>query len=104
MNGVFSIGQVIKLKPSGDQYTYFLHYMGWNSRWDKWVVESDLMAAGPEALEMQKQLKDKKKKQKVRRKKTIFPGFSACCPVKFVGTVARSATRCSLRHTVQLVG
>lgn len=39
--------------------------MGWNSRWDKWVVESDLMAAGPEALEMQKQLKEKKKKQKV---------------------------------------
>lgn len=60
-----SIGQVIKLKPSGDQFTYFLHYMGWNSRWDKWVLESDLMAAGPEALEMQKQLKEKKKKQKV---------------------------------------
>lgn len=57
--------QVIKLKPSGEQYTYFLHYMGWNSRWDKWVVESDLMPAGPEALEMQKQLKDKKKKDKV---------------------------------------
>lgn len=58
-------GQVIKFKPSGEQYTYFLHYMGWNSRWDKWVVESDLMPAGPEALEMQKQLKDKKKKEKV---------------------------------------
>ncbi|CAM9227841.1 unnamed protein product [Scytosiphon promiscuus] len=57
--------KVIKLKPSGEQYTYFLHYMGWNSRWDKWVVESDLMPAGPEALEMQKQLKDKKKKEKV---------------------------------------
>ena len=39
--------------------------MGWNSRWDKWVVESDLMAAGPEALEMQKQLKEKQKKEKV---------------------------------------
>lgn len=63
-----SIGQVIKLKPSGEQFTYFLHYMGWNSRWDKWVVESDLMAAGPEALEMQKQLKENKKKQKVSRK------------------------------------
>eukprot|EP00903_Cladosiphon_okamuranus_P007568 g7342.t1 len=57
--------KVIKLKPSGDQFTYFLHYMGWNSRWDKWVVETELMAAGPEALEMQKQLKEKKKKQKV---------------------------------------
>lgn len=56
--------QVIKLKPSGHQYTYFLHYMGWNSRWDKWVLEADLMAAGPEALEMQKQLK-KQKKEKV---------------------------------------
>lgn len=56
---------MIKLKPSGDQFTYFLHYMGWNSRWDKWVVESDLMAAGPEALEMQKQLKEKQKKEKV---------------------------------------
>lgn len=56
--------QVIKLKPSGNQYTYFLHYMGWNSRWDKWVLEADLMAAGPEALEMQKQLK-KQKKEKV---------------------------------------
>lgn len=57
--------KVIKLKPSGEQFTYFLHYMGWNSRWDKWVVESDLMAAGPEALEMQKQLKEKQKKEKV---------------------------------------
>ncbi|CAM9432310.1 unnamed protein product [Ectocarpus fasciculatus] len=61
--------KVIKLKPSGEQFTYFLHYMGWNSRWDKWVVESDLMAAGPEALEMQQQLKDKKKKAKVNAAK-----------------------------------
>lgn len=57
--------QVIKLKPSGDEFTYFLHYIGWNRRWDKWVVESDLMAAGPEALETQKQLKEKQKKDKV---------------------------------------
>lgn len=62
---MYIILQVIKLKPSGEQFTYFLHYMGWNSRWDKWVVESDLMAAGPEALEMQKQLKEKQKKEKV---------------------------------------
>lgn len=61
------IGQVIKLKLAGEQFSYFLHYMGWNSRWDKWVLESDLMAAGPEALEMQKQLKEKQKKQKVSR-------------------------------------
>lgn len=57
--------QVIKLKPSGEQYTYFLHYMGWNSRWDKWVIESDLMKEGPQAEEMQKQLK-KEKMDKVR--------------------------------------
>lgn len=65
--------QVIKLKPSGEQFTYFLHYMGWNSRWDKWVVESDLMAAGPEALEMQQQLKDKKKKAKVSQLHVVVP-------------------------------
>ena len=82
-----SIAQVIKLKTSGDQFTYFLHYMGWNSRWDKWVVESDLMAAGPEALEMQKQLKDKKKKQKVgqRQRKHAFPA-SAWGTVFGIGT------------------
>ncbi|CAN0375319.1 unnamed protein product [Ascophyllum nodosum] len=39
--------------------------MGWNSRWDKWVLESDLMASGPEALEMQKHLKEKQKKEKM---------------------------------------
>lgn len=58
--------QVIKLKPSGEQFSYFLHYMGWNSRWDKWVLESELMAAGPEALALQKSLKEKQKKDKVR--------------------------------------
>lgn len=58
--------KVMKLKESGNKYTYFLHYMGWNSRWDKWVAESDLMAAGPEAQEMQKQLKEKQQQEKVR--------------------------------------
>lgn len=69
---------MIKLKPSGEQFTYFLHYMGWNSRWDKWVVESDLMAAGPEALEMQKQLKEKQKKEKVSSTPYIHAYMSIC--------------------------
>lgn len=40
--------------------------MGWNSRWDRWVVESDLVPDGPEAEEMKKQLKESQKKDKVR--------------------------------------
>ncbi len=71
--------------------------MGWNSRWDKWVVEKDLMAAGPEALEMQKQLKDKKKKQKVRRNKKDLSRIFRCAAA-FTVSVQQHNTVCSGTH------
>ncbi|CAN0010437.1 unnamed protein product [Choristocarpus tenellus] len=65
-NGDLYEAKVIKYKLAGEEYTYFLHYMGWNSRWDKWVTEKDLMAAGPDAEETQKRLKEQKKRDKAR--------------------------------------
>lgn len=80
----------MKLKESGNKYDYFLHYMGWNSRWDKWVSESDLMAAGPEAQEMQKQLKEKQQQEKVGVIALMWKIFNVFVEPLFIHSVSRT--------------
>ena len=46
-----------QVNQSEEGFHYFLHYLGWNSRWDKWSVEDDLMPDSAEAEALQKELK-----------------------------------------------
>jgi len=71
--------KILKVAPSNEkkEYMYFIHYMGWNTRWDKWVSEDILMKDGEEANEMQRKLKQeaKNKGQKLndKRKEELKP-------------------------------
>jgi len=46
----------IKIKKEGNQYQYFVHYQGWNKKWDDWVTESRMLKQVGENFEKQKQL------------------------------------------------
>mmetsp|Transcript_4193 Transcript_4193/g.5406 ORF Transcript_4193/g.5406 Transcript_4193/m.5406 type:complete len:298 (-) Transcript_4193:271-1164(-) len=64
--------KILKITPpSQKKVMYFIHYMGWNTRWDKWVSEDTLMKDGDEAKDMQKKLKHelKNKGKKVAEKR-----------------------------------
>ena len=54
--------------PPGPEYpmgswTYFVHYQGWNVRWDKWVDEDVLLKDCKESQEMAVRLREIKKKK-----------------------------------------
>jgi mortality factor 4-like protein 1 len=54
-------------------WSYLVHFLGWNSRWDKWIPENDLRKATEElrrqALLLQEENKAKKVKQTVSDRK-----------------------------------
>jgi len=35
--------QVVKLDTSNSAKPYFVHYVGWNSRWDEWISEDAIV-------------------------------------------------------------
>ncbi|CAN0258697.1 unnamed protein product, partial [Phaeothamnion confervicola] len=47
--------------PPEQEPNYLVHYNGWNSRWDKWVVERVLLPDGDHARQLEKELKEKHK-------------------------------------------
>lgn len=46
----------------GQQWSYLVHFLGWNSRWDKWVEDGELRKA-TEDLKVQATQQDEKRKQ-----------------------------------------
>ena len=52
-----------KVVKAGEDDQYFIHYQGWNKKWDKWVHASLMMAEGPEAEKYAKKLADAEKKR-----------------------------------------
>ncbi len=58
----------VKTKSDNGNYTYFVHYQGWNKNWDEWVNDTRILKANAENHE----LKDKLLKEhtaSVREKK-----------------------------------
>ena len=47
--------------------TYFIHYTGWNTRWDKWVPPNDLLKDTAETKQLVKVIKEKKKGMKAKQ-------------------------------------
>ena len=56
-----------KVLKVGSDDQYFIHYQGWNRKWDKWVHASLLMKEGPEADKYAKDLEEQEKKRKAAR-------------------------------------
>jgi hypothetical protein len=54
------------------QWKYFVHYLGWNVRWDKWVGEFDLLLDNDETrrvVQMVKAVKSKNRSSGAKRQK-----------------------------------
>lgn len=63
----YYVSKITKLKCLGDnKYEFFVHYNGWNSRWDRWAPTSDLVENTEE--NRKKYLKPKEPQQKKRKK------------------------------------
>jgi len=48
--------KILKSKKESGNYSYFVHYQGWNKNWDEWVQEGRIMKQVPESYEKQKKL------------------------------------------------
>jgi len=47
--------KILKSKKEGGNYSYFVHYQGWNKNWDEWVQETRIMKQTPESYKRQKE-------------------------------------------------
>ena len=56
-----------KILKIGADDQYFIHYQGWNKKWDKWVHASLLMEEGPKAEKYAQDLEELEKKKKIAR-------------------------------------
>ena len=51
------------------QWQYFIHYQGWNVKWDKWVTQGSLLPDNDETREIAKRAKEQAKRTKASSKK-----------------------------------
>jgi len=45
-----------------DEVQYFVHYQGWNKKWDEWILRDRMMPLNEESLKVQKEHNAKKRK------------------------------------------
>lgn len=50
-------GKIQKTKMKDKVTKYFVHYAGWNTKWDEWVAESRVLKYNDESIKKQKELK-----------------------------------------------
>jgi len=81
-------GKVQKVKLKEKLPKYFVHYSGWNTKWDEWVTESRMMEYSEETIKKQKELKQqhllskrKGAKNLKEDKKEESPPTTAATPV-----------------------
>lgn len=60
-----------KVVRCGEDGQYFLHYQGWNKKWDKWVHASLMMKSGPEADKYAKKLRALEAKRQEAKKANL---------------------------------
>lgn len=54
-----------------DEWSYRTHFIGWNSKWDRWIPESDLMADTPEARRMAEHLREQEVVAKIQKQEKV---------------------------------
>uniref|UniRef100_A0A7S2XKG5 MRG domain-containing protein n=1 Tax=Attheya septentrionalis TaxID=420275 RepID=A0A7S2XKG5_9STRA len=73
-SGIYeSVVKKVESRPGveGWSYRYWVHYLGWNSRWDRWIAQEDLLddtdenrALSLKASEEQRQISSTKKRKR----------------------------------------
>jgi len=65
-------GKILKteFKAEKNEFSYFVHYAGWNKSWDEWVLESRVLKYIDANLERQKELKQSHEEQAKANKKS----------------------------------
>jgi len=66
--------KVIERKLIGNTPQYFLHYKGWNSKWDEWVTSDRVKKWTPDNLKEKAALKGKSGKDNGEEKESSGPG------------------------------
>ncbi|GMH70547.1 hypothetical protein TL16_g05435 [Triparma laevis f. inornata] len=67
-NGSLYPCTIRKSVSKNSEIRYFIHYTGWNVRWDKWVQTCDLLKDTPQTKELVKMV-EKRKKEIGKKKK-----------------------------------
>ncbi|KAL5559102.1 hypothetical protein UlMin_035313 [Ulmus minor] len=57
--------KVIKIDGQADEWRYYVHYPGWNKKWDEWVFEDRLLKYTKENLQKQQELHALNRKQEI---------------------------------------
>eukprot|EP00978_Attheya_sp_CCMP212_P030251 scaffold110542_cov52-Attheya_sp.AAC.3 len=79
-SGIYeSVVKKIESRPKVEGWSYWVHYLGWNSRWDRWIPQEDVLddtdenrALSLKASEEQRQIsstKKRKREEKVEKKR-----------------------------------
>jgi len=58
--------------PGAKKPYFFIHYVGWNDRWDEWVDDSRLLKHNEENLAIQLKINENKVPNKKKRRKKIL--------------------------------
>ncbi|KAL9257231.1 MRG1-like protein [Drosera capensis] len=53
VHSILSLG-VLKVELQGNEWKYFVHYLGWNKNWDEWVVATRLVKRTEENIRKQR--------------------------------------------------
>lgn len=62
------MNQILRTRKESDgSFTHFLHYMGWNNRWDEWVRAGDLLKDTEENREKKARLDGEAEQRKAAR-------------------------------------
>lgn len=79
---------VRKASWTGQHWTFLVHYLGWNSRWDKWLSEKDILPDTEETRSNQAMQQRKRKRREedssARKKRTERgPTYEEYCELPF---------------------
>lgn len=80
---------VRKASWTGKHWTFLVHYLGWNSRWDKWLPETEIFPDTEEVRSKQAKQQSKRKRREedssaLRKKRTEKgPTYEEYCELPF---------------------
>lgn len=69
-------------KQMADQETYLVHYLGWNSKWDEWVMLERMMAINNDSITLKQGLEESSapKKKSIVKEETAGSSPTATTP------------------------
>ena len=90
-----------KASWTGHYWTFLVHYLGWNARWDKWLDETKIHRDSPELRN--KVLEQRDKKKRTRDEETASSSLSSSSRKKRVERGPTFAEYCELPFTLKTI-